>query len=142
MGTSIVNQLEAAGINAGWADRDGAAIEGQRASAGALTAFQGAQVVLADSRAGALVLFVNGMGLLRTGLPFARFDVLAFAGTTITAPKGGSQEPAALVAQLEEALAPACDGAVLRGVEGEPLIAAVVHELQAAEARHKMKVAR
>jgi len=140
MGTSIANELEAAGVTAGWADRDGATIAGQRASAGALTAFQGAQVVLADNCVGALVLFVNGMGLLRTGLPFARFDVLAFAGTKVAAPKAGPEQDAAtLVAQLEAALAPACDGTVLRGVEGRELLAAVVHELREADARHAIK---
>ena len=143
MGTSIATQLEAAGITTGWADRDGATIAGQRASTGALTAFQGAQVVLADNRVGALVLFVNGMGLLRTGLPFAQFDVLAFAGTEVAAPKGGPQQDAAtLVTQLEAALAPACDGKVVRNVDVDQLIAAVVHELQAADVRHAMKVAR
>ncbi|OOZ38138.1 hypothetical protein BOW52_09205, partial [Solemya elarraichensis gill symbiont] len=98
--------LAQAGIQVGRADPDGCYLQGQPASRDAKGAYTAGRWLVADPAVEAGILSINEAELLKTGLPFDRFDSLVIAG-----PLTGSDSPHALT-MLLAALLPACIGPV------------------------------
>jgi cyanophycin synthetase len=114
----IEARLLAAGIAAGCSDREGVRINGEAVSTGPLGTYAGGLLLMRDRTVAAAVLSIYDSGVLQTGLPFARFDVLALAGPHVSmrAPGARSARPATtseLVNVLLPAVLPGCDGKVL-----------------------------
>jgi len=109
----IAAELAAAGRVAGWADREGASVAAARIARGPLNAFAGGQVLMADKGVDAAVLCVNDTEILRSGLPFDRFDALLVAGTRLVDRANRPlEDPAAGLQRLVRTLRPACRGAI------------------------------
>ena len=105
-GAAVVRHLAALGRVAGWAGGEKAMVGNSTLATGSFGPMRGGRMLMLDNRVEAAVLLVNDMRVLRSGLPFERFDVLLVAGDAL----GGSR-----VGDLREllaALTPACDGTV------------------------------
>jgi cyanophycin synthetase len=138
LGTALSQRLAQAGFVTGWGTRERAMVGSEQVAVGPLTAFHRGQAVLGDQRVGAVLLFLNALGALQTGLPFARFDVLALAGTTMGSPGPEPEKTdTRAAARMKAALLPACDGVVLEGVPPDDLVEAIASALTAADDKHR-----
>jgi cyanophycin synthetase len=121
---AIAEKLSASGVVAGWADRNGATVGAARVARGPLSAFAGGQVLVADKTVEAAILCVNDAGVLRSGLPFDRYDFLVLAGNSLHhrpgQPSGG---PSTTMQDLIQALRPSCQGKVFLGADAADAVA-------------------
>ena len=143
-------------------DAAGVRVNGQIIMEGTVAPYDAGLAMSVDRSVGTVVVSVHDESVLRTGLPFPRFDVLVLAGAHIL-PHCAAPETPNLVPVLHEMLAsilPACDGVVmtidnsgleLNGfehltsarwqhlpAEAETFYRAVIDHLREAEARHAM----
>ena len=133
----IAAKLAAGGFIAGRADRDCVIVGDARVAKGPLSPFAGGQILMSDKTVEAAVLCANDPSVLRSGLPFDRFDVLVAAGNTFH--DGADRpmaNPSALLQELLQALRPACQGRVflsadLTGMQADQLAALVCQEMRA-----------
>ena len=80
---------------------------------GTVTPHDAAQMLMMTPTVDAIVLSINDLSLLETGLPFPHFDVLVLAGTHLDyGPHTGAAQQPALRALLR-ALLSCCDGKVV-----------------------------
>jgi cyanophycin synthetase len=135
-------------------------VNGQVIQPGAVDPYMAGRALSLDRAVDALVLSINDDSILRTGLPFPRFDVLVLAGSHIV--RGNKDAaPAPIEPVIRDILTvvlPACDGTVLT-IDQSPLrldgfekytqakwrhlpahpkdvLAALMDEIKAADARH------
>ncbi|HSH89384.1 MAG TPA: acetate--CoA ligase family protein [Ramlibacter sp.] len=101
-GAAVVRHLAARGRVAGWAGGEKAMVGNSTLAAGSFGPMRGGRMLMLDNRVEAAVLLLNDKRVLRSGLPFERFDVLLVAGE--------AQAQQADMGELLAALAPACDG--------------------------------
>jgi cyanophycin synthetase len=150
----IAQKLAAAGLVAGLADRDGAAVGGARVAPGPLGPFAGGQILMLDKTVNAAVVSINAPAVLRSGLPFDRIDVLVVAGNSIQDATGLElPDKARGMQEILRGLLPSCQGKVLvasdvadaavralpeaRVVDAGDLADRVCEELRNADARHR-----
>lgn len=110
IGAEVEQAFAARGLRAALRDNKGVRIAGEQVTKGLTLPVQAGQMMLLDNRVDAMILCVNDLSLMRTGLPVDRYDVLVLAGTHYRAPKGGPQIDARA---LVHGLLPACTGAVI-----------------------------
>ncbi|MCB1865550.1 MAG: acetate--CoA ligase family protein [Chromatiales bacterium] len=112
--TAIADASACAGITVGIANTSGAGIGARQIAVGPLDAYRGGRVLLREQSVDSIVIFVNDVGVLETGLPFDRFDLLVLAGAFVadqTSAKGLAT--ASTIEQLLAAMLPGCTGEVL-----------------------------
>ncbi len=122
-------QLLEKGMVAGCHDFRGVRVDGEVVLDGALTPFRAGKILSFDRAVAALILSVNDDSVLKTGLPFARFDLLVLAGMHISGSCVKARaEQEKLLRDLLMFLLPACDGKVVN-LEGSGLdVAAPVYQ--------------
>jgi len=94
LAAAVAKRLKSAGFVVGRADHEGVSIGRATVTAGPLEPYAAGRLLAGERGVDAVVLAVADTGVLRTGLPFDRCDVLAFAG------------PVAPVLEVERGLAP------------------------------------
>lgn len=111
---AVAVQLGKAGLVAGRGDHEGVSIGTETITAGAVDPYTGGQMLIGEKSIDAVVLCINDTAVLRTGLPFERFDLLVLAGSHFITPVGQSEEPKVVqLRHLFNAFSPACDGKVM-----------------------------
>ncbi|WP_162932331.1 acetate--CoA ligase family protein [Solimonas sp. K1W22B-7] len=109
----IAARLGAAGLRVGCVGRQGVTAAGERIAAGPVGSFAGGRMLVAHRGVDAALVAVDDAGLLDTGLPFARYDLLVLAGAEIAAAEGQAATPETLLREVLRLVHPACDGEVL-----------------------------
>jgi cyanophycin synthetase len=96
-------------------DSTGVRVNGEVIREGAVEPFTAGQMLSIDQNVGAIVLSINDDSVLRTGLPFARFDVLVIAGVNFPpqSEAANSEGLGELLRALLYNILPACDGAII-----------------------------
>ena len=111
---TIAGRLGEAGFRTGRGDREGVTIGGHRITAGIPDSYTSGIILTGDNNVDAVVLGVSDTGILRTGLPFERYDILVFAGSHIAVTGAEQQIPLErLLHDFYRALSPCCDGRVI-----------------------------
>jgi cyanophycin synthetase len=141
-------------------DAKGVRVNGHIIQPGTVDPYMAGRALCLDRAVDALVLSINDDSILRTGLPFPRFDVLVLAGGHIVR-RDKDAAPAPIEPVIRDILTvvlPACDGTVLtidqsalrldgfekytqaqwRHLPAHPkdVLAALMDEIRAADARH------
>jgi cyanophycin synthetase len=134
MAAVIADRLREAGFSTGRSDHEGVWIGMAGITAGVPDPYTAGLMLAGDKGVDAIVLCINDTSVLRTGLPFERFDLLVLAGSHITRfseEKGHSKE--SLLRTLFVALSPCCDGKVIvvdeSGIDVRPPLASSTAEL-------------
>jgi cyanophycin synthetase len=105
--------LENEGFVCGIGDRNGVMV-GQNVFHGPVDLFAAGEMLLTERTVNAVLLCINDITLLSTGLPFERFDLFVLAGTEINLPLGISEDERDLQLQtLLDFILPACDGNII-----------------------------
>ncbi len=115
---NIVERLTAAGLTVGRADRTGVLVGGEHVADGPLSAYDAGRMLLFDQNVEAVVLGVDAVDVLRSGLPVERYDVLVLAGSDPGAP--GPADPVSRSRLLDNAfktIVMGCTGPVLRAAD-------------------------
>lgn len=111
----IAASLGARGIRTGWVDRHGVAVAGERIVAGPVGAYAGGRMLMMNRGVDAAVICIDDAAVLKTGLPFDRFDVLLLAGPHIAMPgDSGMRQPGQVIRAVLGAILPACRGKIVR----------------------------
>ena len=106
--------LSSRGVTVGEHDRSGVRVNGAAVLDGDVDTFRGGQILMRDPSVGAAIVSVNDARVLRTGLPFDRFDVLVLAGAHVAMPGDrGKQAHEEMLRELLATILPACDGRVV-----------------------------
>jgi len=114
IGETIAGRLDDAGFRTGRADSGGVTIGGHCVTAGTPDAYTSGIILTGDNDVDAVVLSISDTGVLRTGLPFERYDMLVFAGSHIAVTGAERQIPLErLLHDFYRALSPCCDGRVI-----------------------------
>jgi cyanophycin synthetase len=114
LAADIGARLHGAGQGAAWSDSAGVSVAGERIVDGPHAPYPAGRMLILDKTVDAACLSVNDDSLLRTGLPFDRFDVLVLAGKHLL--KHGRENASPPEMQWRSVLAallPACTGKVL-----------------------------
>ena len=106
------------GLRAACHDRSGITINGRRIWEGAITPNRAATIMLGDRDVDAIILSINDQGVLHSGLPFDRFDLLIRAGSHYQLSTNSEQTVASLSQELYRALRPACAGQAIDMASG------------------------
>lgn len=125
----IADGLRAAGLTPGRASRDGVSVGDDVVLDGPAGVFEAGRVLMRDRGVDAAVVSIDDRSVLGTGLPFDRFDVLVIAGpsvaaTTAAGAGNGERLQRRPVADVLAAIAPNCDGAVVRVADGADPVSA------------------
>lgn len=112
---AIAAALGARGMRAGYHDASGVHLDGQTLAPSRRTPFDAGQILALESTTDAILLTINDDGVLRTGLPVARIDLLIDAAAT-TAGAG--------LGRTFDALLAACEGRTLHIPEQTPATSA------------------
>ena len=107
------------GVVTGCHDVSGVRVNGEVVRDGVLEPLTAGQILSFDRTVEVIILSLNDAKVLRTGLPFARIDLLVLAGVDISGPATGIEKEK-LLRELLMSLLPACDGKVVV-VEGSGL---------------------
>jgi cyanophycin synthetase len=135
-------------------------VNGQVILPGTQDPYMAGRALCLDRAVDALVLSINDDSILRTGLPFPRFDILVLAGSHVV-PRNKDAATAPIEPVIRDILTvvlPACDGTILtidqsplrldgfekytqaqwRNLPSHPkdVLAALMDEIRAADARH------
>lgn len=154
LASCIAEKLVDSGLVAGWSDRNGATIGAARVAQGPLSSFAGGHILMRDRTVKAAILCVNDADVLRSGLPFDRFDVFVVAGQSFSARSGVPLANSSMVIRnLIQALQPACQGKMFltpdvgeathknppqfQIVDAGSLASVVCQEMLEASARHR-----
>ena len=114
LAAAIAVRLNDAGLVAGRGDHEGVTTGFDTITSGAVDPSTGGRILIGEKGVDAVVLCINDTSLLRTGLPFPRFDLLVLAGPHIVLPAGQNRESRAIyLRDLFNAVSPCCDGTVL-----------------------------
>lgn len=114
----IASALGDSGFVVGCHDANGVRIGDETIMLHGISTFAAGHALVAERQLGAMVVSVNDIGTLGTGLPFARYDVLVLAGRNIVGLDAvDKQQQQQLVLELFASIMPACDGRVVM-VEG------------------------
>jgi cyanophycin synthetase len=116
--SNIVDRLTAAGLTVGRADRTGVSVGRDRVAHGPLPAYEAGRMLLLDQKVEAVVLGVEALDVLRSGLPVERYDVLVLAGPRLDAIDATKPDVRSrLLDNAFHAVVRNCTGPVLRSVE-------------------------
>lgn len=156
---TIAFALRQAGFSTGCHDARGVRVDGEERMVGRISTFAAGTALAMDRTLGAMVVSIDDIATLRTGLPFARYDVLVLAGSYLRGvdPLGPSERQA-IVIELFTSILSGCDGRVITAegagvdlrtlrrvtrakwdetmVAPEKLVAEVVSEMQQCEMKH------
>jgi cyanophycin synthetase len=111
---ALAAELSNLGLRVGVAGPQGVSLAGERLTAGAVGFFDAGRMLALNRQVDAMVMAVTEDSLLRTGLPWARYDALVLAGTRMPMGRVGDQVPVpGSLRQWLSSLLPACDGAVV-----------------------------
>ncbi|OOZ74335.1 hypothetical protein BOW49_04300 [Solemya velum gill symbiont] len=99
--------LAQSGVQVGRADFDGCYLQGQPASRGKKGAYISGRWLIAEPAVEAGILSINDASLLKTGLPFDRFDLLVVAAP-LTGPDSHNLLPVFLAVILQSCTGPVC----------------------------------
>ena len=111
---AVAVQLVKVGFVTGRGDHEGVALGTETITAGVVDPYTGGQMLMSEKSVDAVVLCINDSAVLRTGLPFERFDLLVLAGSHFITSAGQSEEPKGVqLRHLFNAFSPACDGKVM-----------------------------
>lgn len=114
LAAAIARRLSKAGFVTGRVDHEGVSTGPETITAGVVDPYIGGLILLGEKGVDAVVLCINDTSLMRTGLPFSRFDLLVLAGSHLVVPAGQNRESRALhLRALFNAFSPCCDGSVL-----------------------------
>lgn len=110
----LTQHLGGLGQRAGWVGENGVIVDDQVLTNVIPGLYETGQMLVRDSTVDVIVLAVTDDGLLRTGLPFDRFDVLVLGGFDLPhAPQSDTSAEPPLLQSLLETLLPSCTGAVI-----------------------------
>lgn len=115
----LVKKIIAQGKRVGWHCEGKAFINDEEVGVGELAFFQAGRIFVLSEQVEAMVLSLSDLSVLRSGLPFDRYDVLVLAGADISiAQDEGTMDHEKLFEDLVEALIPACAGSklLLKGI--------------------------
>lgn len=101
----------------GYHDGKTVSVNNQILKAGGVTTSDAAQMLMMTPTVDAMVISVNDLGILQTGLPFPYFDVLVIAGTHIDL--GSHADSQQALPALMRALVSCCDGKIVRIKEAQ-----------------------
>ena len=87
---AIAARLSQAGLTPGWSDHKGVFVGTEIIAGNEASPYMSGRVLAGEKGVKALLLCINDMSVLRTGLPFDRFDLLIVAGAHITSPDSHS----------------------------------------------------
>lgn len=108
-------------ISVGCHDSAGVRVQGEVIRDGVVSSYVAGTHLLGDQNVAVLVLSVDDVNTLRSGLPFARYDVLVLAGKYVKMPEHtNEQNREQLWIELLAALLPGCDGRIMT-LEGSGL---------------------
>lgn len=114
LAAELAHSLEKSGLDTGFHDSRGVTVKGERVLDGAVGTFVGGRMLMLDKSVAAAVVSIHDVSLLRTGLPFDRFDLLVLGGPHVTVPADmGEQKRDGVVRDLLRAILPACTGKVI-----------------------------
>lgn len=156
---TIAFALRQAGFSTGCHDARGVRVDGEERMLGRVSTFSAGTALVADKSLGAMVVTIDDIATLRTGLPFARYDVLVLAGSYLRGVENlGPNERQAIVIELFTSILSGCDGRVITAegagvdlralrrvtrakwddamVAPEKLVEAVVAEMEQCEMKH------
>jgi cyanophycin synthetase len=112
--SEVSSRLAENGIVAGWNGKEGVFVGSVPVTAGFRKPYDAACTLVVDRSVDAVVLCINDAGVLQTGLPFERFDLLVLAGSDLVSSAGQSRDNRPVGMQpLLDALLPCCDGKVM-----------------------------
>lgn len=108
-------------VSVGCHDTDGVRIQGEVIIDGAVSPFVAGTALVVDKTVSAMIISIDDVGALRTGLPFAKYDVLVLAGSHIAFPDNAQEhDRQQLLLELFAGILPGCDGRVMM-LEGSGL---------------------
>ncbi|MGR8979330.1 MAG: ATP-binding protein [Gammaproteobacteria bacterium] len=111
-------RLKAEGFNAGWIDQQGVTAGGVRLMDGPVGIYNGGHILLSDKSIEAVIIRINNAGVLYTGLPFDRYDILVLAGSHIEiSPKLDKTQRDRIFFDVLSAILPACRGGVVNSAD-------------------------
>ncbi len=114
LAAAVVDKLGNAGFVTGRGDHEGVSLGTETITAGFVDPYTGGQILTGEKSVDAVVLCINDTAVLRTGLPFARFDLLVLAGSHFVTPEGqGGVSRVVQLRNLFNAFSPCCDGKVM-----------------------------
>lgn len=114
MAEAIATRLGDAGLVAGRVDHEGVSIGTLMITGRSADPYTGGRILTGDKGVAAVVFCLNDTSVLRTGLPFERFDLLVIAGSHISMPAGQSgQSGEVQLRALFDFVSPGCDGRVM-----------------------------
>ncbi len=113
MAAAVADRLSEAGLVTGRGDHEGVSIGRVTLTAGVVDVYSGGRILMGEKGVDAMLLFINDASVLRTGLPFERFDLLVVAGSHFVMPSGQSEQSGVvLLRTLFNAFSLSCDGRV------------------------------
>jgi len=105
--------LDLPGMAIGYHDRNGIRLGDEWLARNAAGSYFAGQTLTRDRRAEAIVMRIDDTGLIATGLPFQRIDMLVIAGNAVAADSASGERSGEAMADLVASLLPACDGSVI-----------------------------
>ncbi|MBC8524513.1 MAG: cyanophycin synthetase [Chlorobium phaeobacteroides] len=106
--SDIEGHLLKQGITAGCHDTKGVRVNGEAIKSGFVELFDAGKMLNVDTTVDTILLSLDNDSVLRTGLPFARFDLLVLAGELATEDS---------MTEILDMILPACDGKII-SIEG------------------------
>jgi cyanophycin synthetase len=112
---AIRDKLSDSGFVTGWTDHGGVTVGDTTITGSGVDAYTSGCILVGEQNVDAVVLCVHDTGMLSTGLPFERFDLMVIAGSHINLPEGQGNHAVNefhLNTMLDFIL-PCCDGSVI-----------------------------
>lgn len=117
---AIAARLSQAGLTPGWSDHKGVFVGTELIAGNEVSPYMSGRVLVGEKGVKALLLCINDMSIVRTGLPFDRFDFLVVAGSHIPAPDSHPDLPEATrLRTLFDVCFPCCVGKVMVVAEAD-----------------------
>jgi cyanophycin synthetase len=114
LAAEISEHLDKSGLVTGWSDDEGVTIGEMVVTSAVPVPWSAGRLLAGEQGIDAVVLCINDAGVLQTGLPFERFDLLVLAGSDLVSSAGQSRDNRPVGMQpLLDALLPCCDGKVM-----------------------------
>ncbi len=114
LAAAIADRLSLVGLVTGRGDHEGVSIGTASLTAGGLDLYTGGRMLMGEKGVDAMVFCINDASVLRTGLPFERFDLLVVAGShLLRQPLLGEISEAVQLRTLFDVLSRSCDGKVI-----------------------------
>ena len=116
---AIAARLNEAGFTTGKSDDEGISVGNVTIAGNKANPYTAGRILAGEKGVTAIVLGVNDMSVMHTGLPFDRFDLLVFAGSYLRTQQSTQNQPESVhFRALYNLCSPGCDGNVI--VAGAP----------------------